>query len=682
MKRALAILLLGAGLVMSPLPASAEPDGTIEIEITEISAVHTPGESLPVTVQITNEGERLEDIPLHLTTQASVPSYRNNIMDWLEDDLENQMLTLDSRTVDVPSGVSTVKIEVPADVITWGNTTTSWGPRGIEATLDAGEETSDRTFLITEPSFAIEPMEFTTLVPVTVGAEDLSTVPTTAQRYEDTLTALSEGTISDGEELPDPVTEAVQSAADRAITQIDTLTSPGMTVALDSALAALEYGTYDRISESLEGFSGTGHELMLLPGLDADMAGWANTGDDRYFATHVEQMDRTTLALQNDDIISRSDVLYTPVAPSLTTVSHALEHGSELVILTDEQVSTSGELYWTPSARADVTVDGMTIPALITNTQLSELLSGAGTMSDLDRRQTLLALTAVHYRERPNDPRPIVMSMPRADDTAINLESLNELVTALDDAAWMEGSTLSDIADSPASSVAREDLDGETAEGTSITASELHTLTNSGNAIFGIGDLTTHPHVYRDAVEVTTDIVGSWALTALPGEISHRVLSLQALSVELANALKVQESSTINLISQASELPVHVTSTLPFPITLTVGVDSEDGRLRFTDVDTVVQPSTTTTVGVPVRAIGSGDVTIHVQIAGSQGQPIGDGTDIKIRVRADWENMGTAITAGVFVIILIIGIVRSARRGKRSEGVSEISTVREGPTHG
>ena len=209
----------------------------------------------------------------------------------------------------------------------------------------------------------------------------------------------------------------------------------------------------------------------------------------------------------------------------------------------------------------------------------------------------------------------------------------------------------------------------------SVTARHLEELTEASEAIFSIGDLTTSPYIFRDAVEATYSVIGSWSLSTVPGEIDSRVESVEDMREELAGSVSVQESSTINLISQASELPVHVTSTLPFPITVDIDVQSEDRRLRFTERTARLQPDTTTTVGVPVRAIGSGDVTITVEVQSSEGHTIGAGTDIKIRVRADWENLGTAIIAGIFLIILIIGIVRSARRGKRSAPVSEADTI-------
>ncbi len=102
-----------------------------------------------------------------------------------------------------------------------------------------------------------------------------------------------------------------------------------------------------------------------------------------------------------------------------------------------------------------------------------------------------------------------------------------------------------------------------------------------------------------------------------------------------------------------------------------VVMQSDDRRLQFEPVSTVLQPNTTTTVGVPVRAIGSGNVSTQVDILGPVGQVIGTGTEINIRVRADWENVGTAIIAGVFLLILIVGIIRSARRGTRTPPIAE-----------
>nr|WP_240161585.1 DUF6049 family protein [Flaviflexus equikiangi] len=655
-------------LGFAPLPASASD--AIEIEITDIDPVHTPGEPLSVEVTVTNPGPAREAVSLDLTAQTTVPLYRSSVTSWISDDtVTSSMLTLDRRSIDLPTGRTTIDIDVPREVLTWGNTSVSWGPRGVQAALSFDEATIvDRTFLTTEPSFDQEPMSFTALVPLTIANDELVQVPTTSERYGQSIEALSAGDLGPDEVLPDPVTSAVRDAAGRVTADIDDLTSPGITLALDSAFAALD--TVDLTQESLSAFTdGDGHELIMLPALDADLSAWAGTGEDLFFLSHVAQAEQSRQVLSGRNIPARSDVLYTPGSVTASVAELGIAHGSNLLVVPRSDVPAVEEPNWTPSAHA--LLDDVGTEAVLVDDELSALLAGESELTELDRRQTLLALTAVHYRERPNDHRPLVLSLPRGDDLAVTVSDVNAMLDVLDDTSWLAGVTLSDIEELPFDPFAREDLSSGRSDTSALTPALIDSLTTAGDAIVAIGDLTSHPLLFEDAASTTYRIAGSWSWTAGPGELSNRVGSVQALSGSLTSALKVQSSSTINLISQASEFPVHITSTLPLPIEVEVDVVSEDRRLQFEVVTTTLQPNTTTTIGIPVKAVGSGNVRTQVDIVGPDGSVLGTGAEIDIRVRADWENVGTAILAGLVLLVLIIGVIRSARRGTRTQPLSE-----------
>ncbi|WP_182171879.1 DUF6049 family protein [Flaviflexus equikiangi] len=668
MKRLAAAACAAALLGFAPLPASASD--AIEIEITDIDPVHTPGEPLSVEVTVTNPGPAREAVSLDLTAQTTVPLYRSSVTSWISDDtVTSSMLTLDRRSIDLPTGRTTIDIDVPREVLTWGNTSVSWGPRGVQAALSFDEATIvDRTFLTTEPSFDQEPMSFTALVPLTIANDELVQVPTTSERYGQSIEALSAGDLGPDEVLPDPVTSAVRDAAGRVTADIDDLTSPGITLALDSAFAALD--TVDLTQESLSAFTdGDGHELIMLPALDADLSAWAGTGEDLFFLSHVAQAEQSRQVLSGRNIPARSDVLYTPGSVTASVAELGIAHGSNLLVVPRSDVPAVEEPNWTPSAHA--LLDDVGTEAVLVDDELSALLAGESELTELDRRQTLLALTAVHYRERPNDHRPLVLSLPRGDDLAVTVSDVNAMLDVLDDTSWLAGVTLSDIEELPFDPFAREDLSSGRSDTSALTPALIDSLTTAGDAIVAIGDLTSHPLLFEDAASTTYRIAGSWSWTAGPGELSNRVGSVQALSGSLTSALKVQSSSTINLISQASEFPVHITSTLPLPIEVEVDVVSEDRRLQFEVVTTTLQPNTTTTIGIPVKAVGSGNVRTQVDIVGPDGSVLGTGAEIDIRVRADWENVGTAILAGLVLLVLIIGVIRSARRGTRTQPLSE-----------
>ena len=99
---------------------------------------------------------------------------------------------------------------------------------------------------------------------------------------------------------------------------------------------------------------------------------------------------------------------------------------------------------------------------------------------------------------------------------------------------------------------------------------------------------------------------------------------------------------------------------------IVIRLDSYDNRLKQTNPVTVtLQARQSSTVSIPVEARGSGNIQTFIRILDSSGNEIGSAQTLEIRVRADWENLGTVIIAGFFGAILLFGVVKSLRRGKQ-----------------
>jgi hypothetical protein len=80
---------------------------------------------------------------------------------------------------------------------------------------------------------------------------------------------------------------------------------------------------------------------------------------------------------------------------------------------------------------------------------------------------------------------------------------------------------------------------------------------------------------------------------------------------------------------------------------------------------------------VPIKANGSGNIKIDAVITSPSGAQIGARQSMEIRVRADWENIGTLIMAIVVASVLAFGIVRSLRKGRRSAPLAPALYTRE-----
>ncbi|MFC2659709.1 MAG: DUF6049 family protein [Actinomyces sp.] len=72
------------------------------------------------------------------------------------------------------------------------------------------------------------------------------------------------------------------------------------------------------------------------------------------------------------------------------------------------------------------------------------------------------------------------------------------------------------------------------------------------------------------------------------------------------------------------------------------------------------------TATVPVKAVGSGDVDLTIMLLAADGTAVGAPQNVHMRVHADWETRGTRVMGAGLVILLIGGIVRTVRRGRRT----------------
>lgn len=672
---AAALLLLPGFLAPGPAAADELSPADVEVEISELSsAIHSPGDPLTVKVDLTSDKPGKQMITLALSVQSDVPRSRNALTAWMAGSDSSVTYVLRTREIELGKGTRRVDIDIPADSMAWGYTSSTWGPRGLEVQVLDAEQVlaSDRSVMVTEPSYDLEPMDYTTIVPLTTQREDLAELPTVDALYRERIASENPPT-----DPINPLSYPAARAASRLARPLKDLAAPGLTVALDAALSAPDLGTTDDLAENITGFSrGRDHEVFLLPSFDADWAACSHT-DPSLLDPHLARREEARKALDASGITARTDILL-PAAPLTDDIANlALSHGAELLIAQSDDMPLIDDQYWTPSAH--VRQDG--VNAIIVDDTLSGILAGEiprtvitepVELTELDRRQLLLGMSAVHYRERPNDPRPFVMMVPRGDrpgEKSPEYPRMNDLLGQLSKASWLRPTTLSEIAEDEPEATMRSGLpEGQSGRG-ELTGEVASAAALARARIDEIARLTPVEDAYTDISSSVLEILPALAWRSAPRARADYVTDLVNLSEELHGAISAQESSTINLISQDSSLPVHVTSSLDSPATVNVKLHSSDQRLRFEDVEVTLEPKGTTTAMIPVTAIGSGNVTATVEVSDAEGHAVGRTAEITIRVRADWENMGTVAIAAFFLIILIIGIVRSARRGTRTEPV-------------
>ena len=140
----------------------------------------------------------------------------------------------------------------------------------------------------------------------------------------------------------------------------------------------------------------------------------------------------------------------------------------------------------------------------------------------------------------------------------------------------------------------------------------------------------------------------------------------RAAAADVQKRVGVIATGTVNLISEVGDLPVSVRNDLDQEMTAQLRLTPDGPSILLGDAVPVVVPAESeSTIGVRVNAVGSADVEILAVLTDANGQVVGDAATLLVRVRADWENIGTAVIAAFVAAALILGLVRNIRRSPR-----------------
>ncbi len=591
------------------------------VTITDVSKpVLDVDEDLTITVAYTNNALEAATITeFDLFAQSTTAISETSVYYWMDEVSPARFVaSVETNERVLPGHTINTTFTVPREDLPWATGEFTWGPRGIEVRVVTDLETvSDRTMIITVSDVPITPFPATAVVPVV--DPDLTLISSAND-------LLWHKPLTDEDDRPDLVDELV-----------DQWDHPGVTILADPSL------------EQKPRYA----ERLSLPMFDADIAALASAGR---FAQAKELVDNA--------------VFLPASAPSLTAVKFAADLGMDLLI-PDAVFEPADSLTYTPGALTTIALPTET-QAIATDSTISSAIAGTLivgtfpglTLDPIDARQVAVALSAVHHRQRPNDPRPLAVVVKR-DAT----QSAREAALTLLETPWVKTTSLSKIAGGKRSPVTREFIETDAPLQGAISKVDLKHIDD------GLAQFDRLATVFEDWSDLTDQArrnaskLLSVAWRSDPSTRNARIIGL-APTEEQMGAITFNTSSPINMISENSALPVQVTNKFTKPVAVVIHLDTPDIRLVAPDPVAVTLPaSTTTTVSVPVEANGSGNLDVDVKVTNEAGDIVGSPDTLHVRVRADWENVGTAVIAAGVLAVFVIGLISSVREGRRSDPI-------------
>ena len=691
--------------------------------------VLTKGQDLTVSGTITNgTQETLDGVALSVQVQDHTEIITTDLESWLADERGSSLttsLTQDLHTPVPPGATGTFSVTVPAADLPLSSTR-EWGPRGVQVSLAQGATTvaKDRSLLIwssdatpsratgvttvipvtASPSelialstvalsppasteFSTRPADSATVLPAQDPAPAPSGVTTTVERLRQRVLGLlalaGDGVVlavdpallkalgvpatpppGSGQATASPTPAETPSAEPSPTTSASTTPSPSST-ATSTASPGAKYAfpATDPLTAALTKAISAG-EVVALPWNDADVPALAHLGETDLISSALER----SASPQTVAAGAATDTAWVEDLDSQTL--SALPASTTTLIAPASAAPVAEDLTYTPSGTT--LIDDRVV--LLSDPSLSQALastlstgSSRSPLCELDSRQLLRGLSAIITRQAPALNRNLVVTLGRG--AATNPQALGRRLEALMGNSWSEPRTLSRIvSDTRASQnlVERQDLAQQSVSQTELSTSELEQARDVEHTLGSIVGVLASPTTQLEGV---TQVVSTVTSTAWRDDPSGRQRALTAdhqVGTRITQSLGAAPSSTINLIAQSADVPVRITSSLNQAATVQVRIFSSSTRLQPLKPVTITVPARGGAVAsLPVSAVGSGDVNLTIHILAPDGTVVGTPAILHMRVRANWESRGVRVGASALVILLVVGVVRTIRSGRR-----------------
>ena len=425
--------------------------------------------------------------------------------------------------------------------------------------------------------------------------------------------------------------------------------------------------------------------LVALPWGDSDTAALAHLQQTGFIETAARRTQESAIVKAG----APTSLTWLASSAADATTVNALPQPASTIIASPESLPPADELTYTPSGLGAsgshaVLIPEQSLSGALTGENARPTGSDQSTQSvqsaqaaELDTRQLLRSNSAILARQAPALERDVVVAMPRQAASAVQPSVVRERVATLRSVSWARSQPLDALQERAQEEVAavnegtsrieRSELPETVIDDNELSTDTLVAAGRTAGTLQSISSVLSEPAALLGDYTDLQAVVSSASWRADPRTRNAQVPAAEASGTNVTSSLAAVPSSTINVISSEAQLPVRITSSLSQDVTVQVYLVSNNKRLQVPRTTTVRVPAhQQAKVTVPIQAVGSGDVGLRVQVLAADGTTVGTPTTVHMRVRADWEGRGTGIVVGVLVSIVVIGTVRTVRRGRRT----------------
>ncbi|WP_421735650.1 DUF6049 family protein [Cellulomonas sp.] len=661
-----ALALVGALAAAPPATAATDdPELPVTVQITEVSpSILRPGEPLRVLATLTNDGDEVIEAPgaalrlsrFRVFSRADVDAWASAGTDGLSKTRRD--VTTPVAEPLLPGASVTVELELPADRVGLLKGADTWGPRGlvVEA-LDGSRRVGiQRTFLLWLTTDDVPQTDVSVLVPIVgppadpAGADEsvaeLEALTRTGGRLHDLAAVVT----ADG---------SVGAAIDPALIDAATAGTPSTQAWATDLTGRLR-----------------SHDVVALPWSDPDIAA----------AAHAQQPDLVQLAVDRTaqtgipGLTTTSGVLWAPGtdAPDEATAGVTAQVGADAIVLppfTDKDAKT------TPGASVRAQTAAGAINAFQPDATLTSLLTapddvepGATTATTVQRA---LAELAVITRESDEQPH-LLLAPGRAWEP--DLPNVSALLAAFTSAPWVRLAPVSGLLDT-AEPEARTTLPSRTTDPDELGVAGVRALADARTDAVAFAQVTSEPATLLEGVDTEVLAPLSVAWRTDPAGRDELVTSVVADVDARTSGLSIAPVSDFRVIAASSAVSIVVQNALAVPATVLVDVDPRTACLEVGEIPEVrIDAESEASVRIPLRARANCSVEVTARLTAPDGLAVSPTVRFTALVAPTIESIGTIVVGVLLALGLVLGIIRTVRRGQSARRGARTEAEADAPT--
>jgi len=662
---ALVALLALAGLTAPtatatprPSPGAGDDDALpVRVQITQVApVVLSPGQDLVVTARLTNTSSRTIASPRAVVRLERVrPGTREDLQTWLDEPATGRRAGDRAAWVAAdgplePGASVELQVTVPADEVGLLDRPDTWGARGlaVEAT-DGARVGLQRSFVLWATGGDVAQARVSLLAPA-VGP------PTVPQD----LDVPAPG--------PPTLAQLVQPGGRLASALEIARTSPDVALVVDPALVAAARADGQDVAAWADALAATavGRDVVALPWSDPDLTALAHADAVGLLDAAVQSSTAATAGAVDGGrpLAARTDVMWAPgPTTDQATADLAARGGAAVLVLAPDDVPSDSDAV---GARTTLPTASGPLVGLVPDRTLGTLLADPERL-DPDATpatvtQRVLAELSILARGSDDGLQHVLIALPRDADPDPAL--VGAVLGAVQNAPWSRTAPLAALLGSTGEDE-RAALPAYASAPDALGPDEVRRLAQARDSTIAFAEVTDDAATLLDGVDTTVLAPLATAWRQDPPD-RQRLVDAAVAAVDARRiGLTLAPTSTQNLISADTEVRFSVRNDLPTAATVRVRATPRKACLQTEpSAAVVVPPAGEEVVTVAVHAIANCEVEVEALLTSEDGTALAQPVTFVVRASPTVESVGTAVVGVLLAVGLVLGVVRTVRRGQ------------------